>query len=852
MDIFYFLLKIMALLLMFTNGGNSSKGCKMLSNECRFEEKLINSDLLVCNSLKKSFEMKVDEYNKCKNNHTFFNQIYFKPSSPEILDNSHNLSSISNFLVKIVNINNPDKSKHSIYIPLTYSNLKGFDLNTSFSIDDSYLNQTYFLNYYFEISNSNLQFFLNNKLQVSCDDYLKWNLTQPRSLLQIKSSGIGLNNVKFSKTPICPLYFINANVNSFSLSYQINTFYKKNYLSFSTFNSSDIDLFNVNIGSLSTYYSEKINIDSNSFLNKYVFQNITMLYLYGEINSIDKDILKSFKQLEIIFFESTFFGKLSRKGIEWISSINFDLNVNLTNRTELDLNVNQTKVIELREGILSNDKKVIMIFKNEDFCLFKDFHFNQLIIFRINDLKDLKYILMYTKQLIRPKYTCTIQWILQYHHLYAKYRNLAIYSLVYSDFLTSNRENISFKFEKCDFEKMIDNCNRTKFQTGNNEWTMYDTKETIIVIEFILIILLPIICFIGLLFNIIIIYTLSIKDNKKDLKTVQYSYLKMVSFSNIMVLIISMLSPLYECQSFQKSYDETIQDEGIYCSPYHKLIFVQYYKIIFAEFLCSVFKLLSNFGYIGFSICRLSMIGKEQTNLTKSFSKIPIVYYIIASTILSVGLSVVKIFKYEVNTFNPEKDYPTPLDRKYILDQLENDIFYLDLKKKVRLIQVIYGVSDLISLFLFIPINFILDIVLIVKIKKALSEKINFDVKKEKEILFRVKILAVTFLLSNFLMKLPLMFKSIFDMAYIIKTVVSHSRFSHTENWHYPFHLFSIIFDKFANILFIISLSSIIFFYYLFDKNFKFGLKIAISKLTSSEKSHLEYVEALEKSRNKK
>ena len=132
----------------------------------------------------------------------------------------------------------------------------------------------------------------------------------------------------------------------------------------------------------------------------------------------------------------------------------------------------------------------------------------------------------------------------------------------------------------------------------------------------------------------------------------------MVSVSNIIVLLISILSPLYECQSYEKNQNNfKTQEIGIYCSPYHKLIAVQYYKIIFADFLYSVFTLLSNFGYVGFSICRLSMIGKEQTKLTKWFSEIPIVYYIIVSTIISVGLSVIKLFKYEVNTSDPFNEF---------------------------------------------------------------------------------------------------------------------------------------------------------------------------------------------------
>ena len=854
MTIFYFLMKTMVLAIMFINGGNSSHDCKKLSNECRIEDENFTNEKFVCNSLKKSFEIKADEYIKCKsNNRSLINSVYFLQSSPQILDNSHNLASIREFFVETKKKNNSLYSIIYNSITITYTNLKGLDLNASFSTNDSNLNRTKreIISFNFDILNSKFQFFVNNQLQVSCQDYLKWNLTQPNSLLQVKIHYMDFHkkNVKFSKTPICPLYFKNANIHSFGLGIQLNTFYKRNYLSFSTFDTnSDMDFLNANIETVRTE-NEKINIDSNSFLNKHVFKNIKSLILDGVIDSIEKDIFRSFKQLTTIRFEIVFFAKLYRKGIEWVSALNFDLNVNLSNKSDLDLKVNRMKTLQLVDSSflqpLDNG-----IFQNEDFCLFKDFPFNQLVVFTIAGLK----------KLMRPKYTCTIQWILQYHHFYAQYPNLGLNKPIYSYFFTSNRENISirFTFEKCDFEKMIVNCNRSKFQTiRDNEWTKNDTKEMIIFLDFILIILLPIICFIGLLSNIMIIYTLSISDNKKDLKTVQYSYLKMVSVSNIIVLLISILSPLYECQSMQKSqpiqasYGATIQELAIYCSPYHNLIAVQYYKIIFKEFLYSVFMLLSNFGYFGFSICRLSMIGKEQTKLTKWFSKIHIAYYIIVSTIISVALSVIKLFKYEVNTSNPYMEYPIPLDKKYQHETLSNSL-YLDFKKRIRLILIFYLVSDLVSHFLFIPINFILDLVLLLKIKRALSEKINLDVKKENEILFRVKFLAFTFLLSNFLMKFPSIFKSIWDISYSLnlEIALSHetkiiSR-SASEKWYFFF------FEKLSSILLILSISGIILFYYLFDKNFKFGLKIAISKLTSSKKSHLEFVTALEKSRNKK
>jgi hypothetical protein len=153
--------------------------------------------------------------------------------------------------------------------------------------------------------------------------FFKSNLSEPKSLFQIASKPIRIEAVdirynKFPKNPICPLIFKNAKITTIFNYYQINTFYKRNYLKFSQINNDDI---NCSIETLWTYDNENIDIDSTSFLNKYIFHKVKKLALWGEINSIEKDTFKPFKDLKSIYLDIIFFGKLSRKGTEWISSI---------------------------------------------------------------------------------------------------------------------------------------------------------------------------------------------------------------------------------------------------------------------------------------------------------------------------------------------------------------------------------------------------------------------------------------------------------------------------------------------------------------------------------------------------
>jgi hypothetical protein len=144
------------------------------------------------------------------------------------------------------------------------------------------------------------------------------------------------------------------------------------------------------------------------------------------------------------------------------------------------------------------------------------------------------------------------------------------------------------------------------------------------------------------------------------------------------------------------------------------------------------------------------------------------------------------------------------------------------------------------------------------KLKKALSEKINSDVGKTTQAIFRMIVLVVSFALFSIILKFPSSLKSIFKSVHLNNNIdlnlnpFTDNHIDYLYEWFCVYARFCPTFDKLASILFTISISANIFFYYMFDKNFKFGLKIAISKLTSSKKSHLEYVTALEKSRNKK
>ena len=99
---------------------------------------------------------------------------------------------------------------------------------------------------------------------------------------------------------------------------------------------------------------------------------------------------------------------------------------------------------------------------------------------------------------------------------------------------------------------------------------------------------------------------------------------------------------------------------GIYCSQLTKYPVVQYFKIIFQEYITSFLFMFSNLTYMAFSISRLSLIGKNHSKLTVYVSNLTIGKFLIYVFLPCLALPVVKIFKYIPNFDQPEDEYPHP------------------------------------------------------------------------------------------------------------------------------------------------------------------------------------------------
>ena len=813
---------------MAENSQNISFDCEYLPNGCKFEQtydnhKIYSDEIFVCNGLDKRFDFDPKVLKTCKKKLNSSTKVYFRLSSDTILDRSINFSSIDNFINKINTI-----IVFAAKNEIKFKGIKGFDLNIQ-----TYLDQSNPTLRYLTFLNSRFDFYYSNKQISSCEDFTSINVTEPKSVFQLGTKTRQIvykfENTRFPNS-VCPFFF--NNIQSYRLNFytMIKTFYKSSFLKFQFSSNNKSTPLTGNVKELNIYKIEKIDIDSY-LLNENIFKNIDTLLISGEINSIEEGIFKPFTYLRRIGLDIEYFDSLIHKGTKWISSINYDLRVNLSNQSQLELNLNRTVKIYVQSSHPNMESKefLTILVRDEDLCLFKDYPFDQMVILLIYE---------FTTRL--QNLSCTLVWLMKDYHLYYKSKTKLGYPNFWNTSYLSIYQNGNWTemVEKCHFGKKLENCERERFEY-KSKWNINDTKEIVILIEFMIIFIIPLVGLFGLLTNSFIVFVISLSENNEYLKAKQYSFMSISSIANAVVCFISMFTPMYQCQSF----------DGIFCSSVYDLVFTQYFRIICVEFVSSVLKMISNFSYLGFLITRSSLIGKNHGKFIQIFSEISVLKFTSVSLFLSVLFSIVKIFHYQVNTFDARLDYPAPYDRNYF------NIFSPGFEVKSRLINILNAISDLINHFLFIVFNLILDICLIVKLKATLASRINSNSSsKNTDVINRAIISVVSYTLFSIIFKVPASIKSVFDSASFnddLNKVFASSQINYLYEYFCINCRICPLIELLAYLLFIFSISCNIFFYFMFDSRFKIGFKIGYSKLFSSKKKHLEYLRNLEETLKK-
>lgn len=270
---------------------------------------------------------------------------------------------------------------------------------------------------------------------------------------------------------------------------------------------------------------------------------------------------------------------------------------------------------------------------------------------------------------------------------------------------------------------------------------------------------------------------------------------------------------------------------------------VQFYKLVFVQLIGISFRFVSNFTYTAFLLSRLSLIGLEHGLLVTKLSKETEMYRILGIFVLvSVLLSIVKYFQFVANDFNGSEDYfLSDFLQEYPLKRSIYSYFIKDYDTETSLVIIGFCiVSDVINYFVFPVVNLVIEIYTTRLLRKTLEEKLklisNSELKKKKEdenaeTIRRTICMVILNSLSNIFLKLPLVLNPIFE---IIDTVLFDEitfLLPITSNENRDSYLDGIIYfcvelygcemlDELFNLLFLVSLSINLVFYYNFDKNF--------------------------------
>ena len=584
--------------------------------------------------------------------------------------------------VNISNLINIINSVHFNYV-LRMTNLKAIDANLFDIQDDKIIEKT--SRHEIEFINTRFSFYIDGKRTSSCQDFNKSNLLTPRSIFQIRSN-YGVDQVLFAnsdfKDVLCPLVFKNAKISSLLITGMFNLFFKKNVLSFSKSPQNSTYL-NSAIYSITMFRTQQIDLDLN-FLNPEVFRELNSIYSYGHLNSIDKSLFLYLRNVDYLQIEAQFTRRMMHKGVEWINNINNNIKVNLSNLDEIDSHFDSRKYVKIR---FLRDQTIYQVFPDKDFCLYKDFPFDQLVM-----------IVQYFENEEKFQFTCTFLWLIRYYSTFVK-----IYSKHSS---TGNlmRETLKYKPSDCNFDHLLILCDKNKYEI-KALWDKSDTYQLSFKFITAITIMSYIVSLLGITSNSIVIYIISSKKNSDLFKGIkQYNYLRLVSVYSIIMLIIQLLSWMSECA---KTYDA-------FCPEIRKYVAIQFFKVIFKESFVTALRFMSNFAYVAFALNRISLIGKSHGSIVRFFSEVNIKTYTIVTSLISIALSVVKGFRYKINYDHSEQSYPI---------QFEQDIWFKFSWDRDAYV-IVNCICDILNYVVFVAIHIGIDIFLVVKLKNTINQKL--------------------------------------------------------------------------------------------------------------------------------
>ena len=392
----------------------------------------------------------------------------------------------------------------------------------------------------------------------------------------------------------------------------------------------------------------------------------------------------------------------------------------------------------------------------------------------------------------------------------------------------------------CNFEQRLSLCNKSTYQT-ENWWGKSDYYSLNKKLQPALKLGQYIFALIGIATNLFVVIIIAHKDNKETFKGLKhYSYLCLNSMFYLIILIIWLLSWINEC----------FYPFEAFCPEFRKETFIQYFKIIFKEVVVNLLKLLSNFTYVAFALNRIALIGKDHTRIVKFISDVNIKVYIGVCFLISLSLSWIKYFKYQVNYFESHSKYFEP----HLNYPISNEWNYyeenFDLNDSIKILDRFYilyiSILDVINYFVFLIIFIMIEVSIVTRLRKTMNGKLmwykqeNDSIKceannKENKDAFKLNKLVVVNTALCIIFKLPNLLVSIINFYaafyyWNYKNLFTVSIFGGFYSYLLDTGFYTLINDI-CEFLYIVSISILFFIYKRFDKNFQEGYQMFFAKM---------------------
>ena len=186
--------------------------------------------------------------------------------------------------------------------------------------------------------------------------------------------------------------------------------------------------------------------------------------------------------------------------------------------------------------------------------------------------------------------------------------------------------------------------------------------------------------------------------------------------------------------------------------------------------------------------------------------------YIAFSSFISIGLSIVKLFEYEINSGIPNANYPISYD------DLSDQFNQINARLKPTL-YIMNFIIDLINHLIFLLVNLSIDVGMMVKLRQTLNEKFEkskefstkSQLKTENETaLHNARSMIIMNISLSILFKFPSLFYSLIHLFYF------YNRFN--QSFFYYFCTDSCdLLTQITDFLYIIFISIQLFFYKHYD-----------------------------------